>query len=217
VLQVLARRHGLRGQEPVPVAQTTTRTANGVQTTTTTAGRASPRSAAQEEHVARVLVGMESRSYLSTLWNWTRALAGFVGGLAGATCLVVSPLKPYPHTPQADTRGQLLLCNLCLTAYDNALPLLRPESTLVSVRPAGYPWAYNVHLLCADPPARGAPGEADPTFWAPEVAGGGDQFPPDHKRPRKNHTALPTVLYEAPSGVPGSISVSRAESWKMFR
>jgi uncharacterized membrane protein YbhN (UPF0104 family) len=98
VLQVLARRHGLHaGQEPVPVAQTTTRTANGVQTTTTTAGRASPRSAAQEEHVARVLVGMESRSYLSTLWNWTRALAGFVGGLAGATCLVVSPLfNPCP-------------------------------------------------------------------------------------------------------------------------
>lgn len=92
MLQVLARRHGLRGEEPVAVAKTTTRTANGVRTTTTTAARASPvRSAAQEEHVARVLVGMESRSYLSTLWNWARALAGFVGGLAGATCLVVSP------------------------------------------------------------------------------------------------------------------------------
>lgn len=95
VLQVLARRHGLRSEEPVAVAKTTTRTSNGVRTTTTTAARTSPvpaRSAAQEEHVARVLVGMESRSYLSTLWNWVRALAGFVGGLAGATCLVVSLL-----------------------------------------------------------------------------------------------------------------------------
>lgn len=95
VLQVLARRHGLRGEEPAAtVAKTTTRTANGVRTTTTTAARTSPvptRSAAQEEHVARVLVGMESRGYLSTLWNWARALAGFIGGLAGATCLVVSP------------------------------------------------------------------------------------------------------------------------------
>lgn len=79
----------------------------------------------------------------------------------------------------------------------------------MAVKPEGFPWSFNVHLLCVDPPARGSPGEADPTFWEGDALGGGDQFPPDHKRPRKNTTALPTVLYEAPSGVPGSISVSR--------
>jgi hypothetical protein len=85
VLQVLARRHHLRSGETT-IATTTT--ANGVQTTAHTAPGA--RSAAQEEHVARVLVGMEKRGYLATIWGWIRALAGFVGGLAGATCLVVS-------------------------------------------------------------------------------------------------------------------------------
>jgi hypothetical protein len=106
---------------------------------------------------------------------------------------------------------QLLLCNLCLTAYDNTLPLLRPESKLVAVKPTGYPWSFNVHLVCADPPKKGSPGEADPTLWDEEFTfGGGDQFPPDHKRPRKNTTHFPTILYEAPSGVPGTIAVSIA-------
>ncbi|KAJ9119370.1 hypothetical protein QFC24_005841 [Naganishia onofrii] len=137
---------------------------------------------------------MESKGYLGTIWSWIRALAAFVGGLLGAMCLV------------------LLLCNLCLSAYDNTTPLLREESKLVAVQPKGYPWSYNVHLLCADPPKKGEPGDADPTFSmsllddVDVLGGGGDQFPPDHKRPRRNTTHFPTVLYEAPSGVPGSIA-----------
>lgn len=88
VLQVLARRHGLQSAEPVVAQQTTT--TNGVQTTTTARASPAARSAAQEEHVARMLVGMEKRGYLAMIWGWIRALAGFIGGLAGATCLVVS-------------------------------------------------------------------------------------------------------------------------------
>jgi hypothetical protein len=96
-----------------------------------------------------------------------------------------------------------------LTAYDNATPLLRPESKLVPVKPTGYPWTFNVHLICADPPKKGSPEDAGPTLWETDfetLSGGGDQFPPDHKRPRKNHTHYPTILYEAPSGVPGTIA-----------
>ena len=103
----------------------------------------------------------------------------------------------------------MLLCNLCLTAYDNTTPLLRPESKLIPVKPKGYPWTFNVHLVCADPPKKGSPEDAGPTLWETDFEsfnGGGDQFPPDHKRPRKNHTHYPTILYEAPSGVPGTIA-----------
>lgn len=96
--------------------------------------------------------------------------------------------------------GQLLFANLCLTAYDNALPLPKDESKLVRVHPKGYPWSFNVHLLCTDPPKHGeSDGDDDGTATL-------YNFPSDHRTPRKNHTHVPTIIYEAPSGVPGSIA-----------
>ncbi|KAJ9112734.1 hypothetical protein QFC22_006236 [Naganishia vaughanmartiniae] len=217
VLQSLARRHGLRtapDSERQATVVKTTSNGDGTRTTTAATATTAPaaRSAAQEEQVARVLVGMESSGYLGTIWSWIRALAAFIGGLLGAMCLVVSRVWLRFVTADANENPvQLLLCNLCLSAYDNTTPLLREESKLVSVQPKGYPWSYNVHLLCADPPKKGEAGEADPTFTMSlgdldVLSGGGDQFPPDHKRPRKNTTHFPTILYEAPSGVPGSIA-----------
>lgn len=102
-----------------------------------------------------------------------------------------------------------------MIAYDNTTPLLRPESQLIEVQPTGYPWAFNVHLICTDAPKHVNESDADPTF-GPTFLDAGDEddsqspftftFPSDHKAPRKNDTHYPTVIYEAPSGVPGSLA-----------
>lgn len=52
--------------------------------------------------MARVLVGMESKGYLGTIWSWIRALAAFVGGLLGAMCLVVSCHPSFLAVVDAD-------------------------------------------------------------------------------------------------------------------
>jgi hypothetical protein len=105
---------------------------------------------------------------------------------------------------------QLLLANLCLTAYDNALSLPHEDSKLVTVHPKGSAWPYKVHLLCSDPPEeKKVPDDDDEghtTLHGGDVMENIFTFPSDHKAPRKNQTHFPTIIYEAPSGVPGSIA-----------
>ena len=87
------------------------------------------------------------------------------------------------------------------------MPLLSEDSKLIKVHPAGHPWPFSVHLLCTDAPPHA--NESDPTFAMADLTADLQvpfTFPSDHKAPRKNHTHYPTIIYEAPSGVPGSLA-----------
>lgn len=106
---------------------------------------------------------------------------------------------------KADARSQqFLIANLCLQAYDNTTPKLKEESKLISVQPEGYPWPFSVHLLCTDAPKHA--NDSQPTLSGYQTELDLLNFPSDHKSPRKNGTDFPTIIYEAPSGVPGSLS-----------
>jgi len=118
-----------------------------------------------------------------------KAVVGFLAGLAGATIVV------------------LLLANFCLTAYDNALKLPSKDSKMIAVRPQGAPWSYRVHLLCNDPPEEeGLPDDPPNDDDDHSSSSSLTTFPPTHRAPRRNTSDFPTIIYESPSGVPGSIA-----------
>lgn len=78
------------------------------------------------------------------------------------------------------------------------------------MHPKGAAWSYKVHLICSDPPEKETLPDEDETTFAPdeeaEAAFAALNFPSDHRQPRRNQTHFPTIIYEAPSGVPGSIA-----------
>lgn len=112
----------------------------------------------------------------------------------------------------------MLFANLCLTAYDNTLALPSVHSKLIEVKPAGAAWSYNVHLVCTDAPKylNGSDGDVsddegyfthlnvDVDHQSSETRFDSSLAPSDHRstNPPKNIT----IIYEAPSGVPGSIA-----------
>jgi hypothetical protein len=71
---------------------------------------------------------------------------------------------------------------MSISAFDASLPLPAKGSRLVTIRPKNTPWPIQVHIACTDPRPRGH------TY-------------------SKDLTTLPTVIYNPPSGIPGSLAL----------
>ena len=84
---------------------------------------------------------------------------------------------------------QLLIIDLSISAYDRESPLPSVASRIITVKPPSSPWPISVHIACTDPPN------------STESSGGSATA---HSQSRYT---LPTVFYEAPSGVPGSLAL----------
>lgn len=141
--------------------------------------------------------------------RWIPRWTGRSGARGGES--VPGPTYPEGKLTRRAAFPQLLLANLCLIAYDNTLKPIHPDSKLISVHPKGAAWSYKVHLICSDPPEQEEYPDEDETTFAPlsedeEAVFDALTFPSDHRSPRRNQTHFPTIIYEAPSGVPGSIA-----------
>ncbi|ORX37835.1 hypothetical protein BD324DRAFT_623489 [Kockovaella imperatae] len=82
----------------------------------------------------------------------------------------------------------LLVIDSSIRAYDCSVPRPSEASVLVRVHPPKTPWSFQVHLACVDP-----------------INSTASSFLVQSKG--KKESKLPTVLYESPSGVPGSLAL----------
>jgi pimeloyl-ACP methyl ester carboxylesterase len=88
---------------------------------------------------------------------------------------------------------------MSISAYDSSVGLPSPSSRLVNISPKYSPWSINIHLACRDPPSTSndtSDDFAQQALHRPELAW--------HKSAKSR---LPTIIYEGPSGVPGSLSL----------
>lgn len=86
---------------------------------------------------------------------------------------------------------------MSLEAYDFATPLPSAYSRRVMIRPTSSSTSFNIHIACVPHHASSNNPRSQYTFDAvPSFS--------------SNSSKLPTVLYEPPSGVPGSLSLLNA-------
>jgi pimeloyl-ACP methyl ester carboxylesterase len=83
---------------------------------------------------------------------------------------------------------------MSISAYDSSVGLPDPSSRLVTINPKTSSWPINIHLTCTNPPSNET-----------ETATGLHRAELPWHTAAKSH--LPTILYEGPSGVPGSLSL----------
>ncbi|RXK41819.1 hypothetical protein M231_00818 [Tremella mesenterica] len=118
--------------------------------------------------------------------TWARAWYGLrERGCWGGFLRLIRGIAGFISGLAGVTVVVLLLVDMCITAYDGTTPLPSPSSKMVTVSPPSSPSSVKVHLACVEP------GNATENIG---------------RFPYRRHD-LPTILYEAPSGVPGSLAI----------
>ena len=112
---------------------------------------------------------------------------GFGRGIPSGGELVITRQVDYTLTEWRS--AQLLLIDLVISGYDRETPLPSKASRLLAVHPSSSTWPFTVHLACTDAPNRNR------THHKSLLAA-----------PRSSAN-VPTILYESPSGVPGSLAL----------
>ncbi|ORY34831.1 hypothetical protein BCR39DRAFT_132887 [Naematelia encephala] len=138
------------------------------------------------ERICRMLTDAAGRERGAGEEGTARALVGIQGkGIWGGFVSFISGIVGLIAGLAGVVLVTLLLIDLSITAYDHGIALPSIHSRLVSVHPKNTPWATQVHLACMDPPANLT----------------------RHQSLTRKPKTLPTVLYEPPSGVPGSLAL----------
>ena len=136
-----------------------------------------------EESAARVAMGLD-KGIWGRFVGFALGVIGFIAGLTGV--IIVTVRSCLYSLPGKLTGIQLLLIDLSISAYDCSVPLPSSDSRLVTVHPPKSPWTTRIHMACSNPP-----NSSDLTIQSTAL----------------NRKHLPTVLYESPSGVPGSLAL----------